>query len=122
MDLVDIAYDNPSVNVIVKDYYRIGEPHLNQGNYYDNSYNHATDDFEHGVSVITTKWLHSLKSVFFGAHDDAVLKKRGVYIIPGIFIGYGGDDEPVIYPTGYAKKTDISTYEELEGAIKSIGM
>lgn len=121
LELVGFAYDNPSIKAEEREYYRIGEPQLNMGGYYSKSHNFANDTPESGVSVITSKWLNSVKSIFFGAHDDDVLKSKGVYKIKGILVGYGGDDEPVIYPTDYAYRTNITTYEELEQAVKQSG-
>lgn len=101
-----------------KIWYRIGEPIKNEyGNAYKSSYNYANDCPEIGISVVTTNWLHSLKSVFFGAHDDVKIKAKGVYQIKGVQIGFGGDDEPLIYATDWAKKTNIKTFEELEKAV-----
>lgn len=102
-----------------KVYYRIGEPKINHysGTYYD-SHNFATDAKENGISVVTAEWLHSVKSVFFGAHTEEVLKARGVYKIRGIEIGKGGDGEPLIYAVDWAEKTRIRTYAGLEKAVK----
>lgn len=103
-----------------KIWYRIGEPALDwYGNCYKSSYNYADERPEDGISVVTIEWLHSLKSVFFGAHDDNKLKNRGVYKIRGIQIGFGGDDEPVVYATDWAEKTRIRTFTGLEKAVKT---
>lgn len=103
-----------------KTYYRIGEPRINHynGTYY-NSHNFADDKQESGISVVTTEWLQSLKSVFFGAHNDDTLKARGIYKIRGIQIGIGGDGEPLIYAVDWAEKTRIRTYAGLEKAVKA---
>lgn len=99
----------------VQTWYRIGEPLTDRySGGYKHSYNYANDKPEIGVSVISKDWLHSVKSVFFGAHDDETLQTRGVWKIPGVQVGWGGDDEPLIYPTGYAEKLNINTFEELE--------
>ncbi len=104
-----------------KTWIRIGEPRVCwEGGYYYNSHNHTTDCGEIGVSVICSEWLHSLKSVFFGAHDDDKLRKKGIYKIMGICVGTGGDDEPVIYPTSWAEKTRIRSYSGLEKAVKKL--
>ena len=102
-----------------KVYYRIGEPRINHynGTYYD-SHNFADDTQENGISVVTTEWLHSVKSVFFGAHTDEILNSRGVYKIRGIEIGKGGDGEPLIYAMDWAEKTRIRTYAGLEKAVR----
>lgn len=102
-----------------KIYYRIGEPRIDRraGTYY-NSHNFAENKQEVGISVVTEKWLHSLKSVFFGAHDNDYIKARGVYKIKGIQIGVGGDDEPLIYATDWAEKTRIRSFSGLEKAVK----
>ena len=103
-----------------KVYYRIGEPKVNHYNgTYFNSRNFADDKLENGISVITEEWLQSLKSVFFGAHTDEVLRARGVYKIRGIEIDKGGDDEPVIYAVDWAEKTRIRTYAGLKKAVKA---
>lgn len=103
-----------------KTWYRIGEPAIDYySDCYKNSYNYADERPEEGISVINTEWLHSLKSVFFGAHDDDKLKSRGVYRIKGVQIGFGGDDEPIIYATDWAEKTRIRTFAGLEKAVKT---
>ena len=47
------------------------------------------------------------------------MKNRGIYRIKGIQIGFGGDDEPVIYATDWAEKTRIRTFTGLEKAVKT---
>lgn len=115
-----LGYENKDFNVEdlkVGKYLRIGEPQI-LFNQYMSSNNHAEQRREEGVSVITSSWLHSLKSVFFGAHDNDKLKYRGVYEITGIELPRtGGDDEILIYPIAWAKKTDIKTYKRLEKTI-----
>ena len=97
-----------------KTWYRIGEPIVElYGDYYKPSYNYADDRPEEGISVITKKWMNSLKSVFFGAHDDEKIAAKGVYKIKGVQIGFGGDDEPLIYATDWAEKTSIKTFDEI---------
>lgn len=100
-------------------YYRIGEPIVDSyGSFYKNSYNYAEDRPEIGISVVTENWMNSLKSVFFGAHDNEKLKAKGIYKIKGVQIGFGGDDEPIIYATDWAEKTKITTVNGLMKAIK----
>lgn len=100
-------------------YYRIGEPIVDSyGSFYKNSYNYAEDRPEIGISVVTENWMNSLKSVFFGAHDNEKLKAKGIYKIKGVQIGFGGDDEPLIYATDWAEKTQIHTVNGLMKAIK----
>ncbi len=101
-----------------KTWFRIGEPRVCwEGNYYEHSHNFAEDRAERGVSVISSEWLHSFKSVFFGAHDNDKLCARGIYKIKGILVGTGGDGEPVIYPTSWAEKTKIRSFLGLEKAV-----
>lgn len=108
------------ITIEEKIWYRVGEPAFDwHGDCYKSSYNYADERPEDGISVVTIEWLHSLKSVFFGAHDDDKLKNRGVYRIKGIQIGFGGDDEPVIYATDWAEKTRIRTFTGLEKAVKT---
>lgn len=113
-------FDAGVTDVTEHTFLRIGEPQINQGVYYMPSWNSAEDRREIGVSVITLEWLHSLKSVLFGAHDDETLRSRGVYRITGVVIGYGGDGEPLIVPTKWAEKTRIRTYAGLENAVKKM--
>ncbi len=102
-----------------KEYYRIGEPRIDEyGPCYLHSFNFADDKRESGVSVATTGWLNSMKSVFFGAHDNDKLRARGVYKIKGVIIGFGGDDEPLIYPTDWAEKTRIRTLAGLRKVLE----
>lgn len=100
-----------------KTYYRIGEPRICRwdDNYYP-SHNFAEDRNEIGVSVVTEAWLHSLKSIFFGA--DERCKTRGVWEIKGVLIGFGGDDEPLIVPTDWAKKTRVRSLSGLTKLVK----
>lgn len=119
MNIVDAAMKyGDKITVEEKTWYRIGEPIKNAyGNAYKSSYNYAEDHPECGISVVTANWMHSLKSVFFGAHDDDKIKAKGVYKIKGVQIGFGGDDEPLIYATDWAEKTDITTVDELEKVV-----
>ena len=108
------------ITIEEKTYYRIGEPIREMyGDYYKPSYNFADDRPEDGISVVTENWLHSLKSVFFGAHDDEKIAAKGVYKITGVQIAIGGDNEPLIYATDWAELTEIKTFEELEAAVKN---
>lgn len=117
-NLLEAFMNNPELTAEEQVFFRIGEPAVNGGaDQYAPSTNFAEQKAEAGVSVVTPSWLHSLKSVFFGAHDDDKLAARGVYAIKGVVIGYGGDGEPLIYPTAWAKKTKIKTYDALEKAV-----
>ena len=117
-EYIAMGFENPDWEIgEIKTFYRIGEPLIDEGGAYVNSYNHAADRQEDGVSVVTTEWLHSLKSVFFGTSDEK-LKARGVYKIRGFELpGCGGDDEKLIKPIDWAEKTDIATREGLEEAV-----
>jgi hypothetical protein len=109
-----------SMTIEEKSWYRIGEPAVDiYGACYKNSYNFANDCPEDGVSVVTESWLNSLKSVFFGAHDNKELASKGIYEIKGVMIGFGGDDEPLIYPTDWAKKTRVKTFNGLKKLVKN---
>ena len=96
------------ITIEEKEYYRIGEPAIAYDQYLPSS-NFAENKKEAGVSIITTKWLHSISAIFFS--DKAA---RGIYKMTGTVIGFGGDDEPVIYPTNWAEKTNIKNLDELE--------
>lgn len=75
-EYIAMGFENPDWEIgEIKTFYRIGEPLINDGGAYRNSYNYAADRPEDGVSVVTTEWLHSLKSVFFGTSDEK-LKAR----------------------------------------------
>lgn len=117
-EYISMGFKNPEWEIgEIETFYRIGEPRIAKGGAYVNSYNHAADRPEDGVSVVTTEWLHSLKSVFFGTTDE-ILKARGVYKIRGFELpGRGGDDEKLIKPIDWAEKTDIVTREGLEAAV-----
>ena len=118
--IIGFGFDNPDIDansLTVKKYLRIGEPQADNLTYL-NSYNNAEDKREDGVSVITSGWLKSLKSVFFGSSDEK-LASRGVYEIEGIDLSSrGGDDEVLIYPVSWAKKTNIKSRKKLEAAVK----
>ena len=117
-EYIAMGFENPDWKIgEIKTFYRIGEPLIDEGGAYVNSYNYAADRPEDGVSVVTTEWLHSLKSVFFGTTDE-ILKARGVFKIRGFELpGCGGDDEKLIKPIDWAEKTDIVTREGLEEAL-----
>lgn len=112
-----IKYGDKILPFVEKEFYRIGEPKMNY-NCYSPSFNFAENKPEEGVSVVTTEWLQSLKSIFFGT-DDATLKRRGVYKIKGFVIGFGGDDEPLIYPTDFAEKLTKCNKKTLEKLVKN---
>lgn len=120
-ELIALGYENPNYIPQIGTFYRIGEPILDiHKGCYRPSYNFAEDRSEEGVSVVTTKWLNSLKSIFWGA-DDEKIKKLGVYKITGVILPYvGGDDEITIFPLDYAKKTYIKTRNGLERAVKTL--
>lgn len=110
---------NPNIGKEVTAY-RIGEPRFdNFENEYLPSNNFAENRKEYGVSVCTTKWFSSMKSVFFGIYDDK-LKVRGVYKVRGVIIGFGGDDEPLLYLTEQPEKTRIRTADGLKKAVKKL--
>lgn len=115
-----MGFKNPDFDVDsieIKEYYRIGEPVLGADGKYKNSYNFAEERPEVGVSVVTTAWLHSLKSIFFGTDDDKIASK-GVYKIKGFAVpNVGGDDETLIIPMDFAEKTDIKSRDELERVV-----
>lgn len=117
-EYISLGFENPTWEIgEIKTFYRIGEPLIDDGGAYRNSYNHAADRPEKGVSVVTTEWLHSLKSVFFGTSDDKI-EARGVYKIRGFELPTcGGDDEKLIKPIDWAEKTAIVTREGLAAAV-----
>ncbi len=122
VDFIGIGFDNPTFNtesLKTQKFLRIGEPVVDSlGNGYLASYNHSGDYRENGVSVVTSSWLNSLKSVFFGSSNEK-LASRGVYEIEGIDLNFqGGDDETLIYPTSWAKKTNIKSRKKLETVVK----
>lgn len=119
---IGIGFDNPTFNTELlktQKFLRIGEPAVDSfGNEYLASYNHGGDYRENGVSVVTSSWLKSMKSVFFVSSDEK-LASRGVYEIEGIDLNFqGGDDETLIYPTSWAKKTNIKSRKKLETVVK----
>ena len=68
--------------------------------------------------MVTTAWLNSMKSVFFGSTDEHI-KTRGVYKIKGFALPTtGGDDETLIVPLDLAEKTRIRTRNGLAKAVK----
>ena len=118
-EYIELGYDNPDWKIgDIETYYRIGEPIIDElAGKYKSSYNYADDRPECGVSVITTKWLHSFKSIFFGTSDED-LQRRGVYKITGFALpSTGGDDELLVKPLDWAVKTRIRTRDGLERAV-----
>lgn len=120
---VEIGFNFPDFEPNVAEFYRIGEPAVdNYSGCYKNSWNFAEDRREDGVSVVTTAWLNSMKSVFFGSTDEHI-KARGIYKIKGFALPTtGGDDEPLIVPLDWAEKTKIRTRNGLAKAVKNIGI
>lgn len=120
LEFVQIGFCFPDFTPEAKYFLRIGEPTIDESNCYRASYNYADDKREAGVSVVSTTWLHSLKSVFFNTTDENIAQ-RGVYKIYGFQLPQkGGDDEPLICPLDWAKKTKIRTREGLEKAVKKL--
>jgi hypothetical protein len=120
-EFIALGFENPDFNPEVKEYFRIGEPISDGYGAYSNSHNFAEDRPEAGISVVTTDWLHSLKSIFFGTSDDKIAAK-GVYKIKGFALpNKGGDDELLIVPLDWAKKTKIRTRDGLEKTVKKAG-
>ena len=106
----------------VQEFYRIGEPVHDGYGCYKPSWNFAEDRPEGGVSVVTTAWLHSFKSIFFNTTDENI-RSRGVYKIKGFVVpGSGGDDEILVCPLDWAERTKIRTREGLARAVKKCGM
>ncbi|MCM1224559.1 MAG: hypothetical protein NC548_59935 [Lachnospiraceae bacterium] len=122
-EFVSLGFENPDWQVgEIREFFRIGEPIDNGYGTYKNSWNFAEDRRESGVSVVTTAWLHSLKSVFFGTSDEKIAA-RGVWKIRGFVVpGHGGDDETLICPIDWAERTRIRTRDGLERAVKKLGM
>lgn len=116
---IELGFKNPEWKPEFGSFYRIGEPIIDSwGQCYRHSWNYAEDCPESGVSVVTSRWLCSFKSVFFGAGDED-LKKKGVYKITGLILpAKGGDDEPLIIPCDWAEKTEICTFAELKEAVE----
>ena len=111
---------NPNFEPIIGEFYRIGEPRENGYGKYKPSWNYAEDRPEDGVSVVTSAWLNSMKSVFFNTTDENI-EKRGVYKIRGFALpSSGGDGETLICPLDWAEKTRIRTRDGLERAVKRI--
>lgn len=122
-EFVAIGFNYPDfVPGEIKTFYRIGKPAEDTDGTYKNSWNHADDKRESGVSVVTTAWLNSMKSVFFNTTDEKIAA-RGVYKIKGFAIpSKGGDDETLICPMDFAEKTRIRTRAGLANAVKKAGM
>lgn len=114
-----MGFNNPTFSVgEIREFYRIGEPADDGSGCYKPSYNYADDVPENGVSVVTSAWLNSVKSVFFGTTDEKI-QARGVYKIRGFVVpGCGGGDEILICPMDWAEKTKIRTRAGLEKAVK----
>ena len=117
LPFLSIGREHPDFKPEIKTYYRIGEPRLSPDGTYKSSYNYADDKPEEGISVVTSEWLHSMKSVFFGVSNED-LKRRGVYKITGFELpSKGGDNEKLIIPMDWAVKTRITTKRGLEKAV-----
>lgn len=120
-EFVQIGFHHPDfVPGEIREYYRIGEPRKDEmTGCYKPSWNSAEDRPEDGVSVVTTAWLNSFKSVFFNTTDEKI-KSRGVWKIKGFALpSCGGDDETIICPLDWAEKTRIRTRAGLERAVKA---
>lgn len=117
-EFMKLGYDNPNFEPIIGEFYRIGEPRKDGYGKYKPSWNYAEDKPEDGVSVVTSAWLNSMKSVFFNTTDENI-EKRGVYKIRGFALpSSGGDEETLICPLDWAEKTRIRTRDGLERAVK----
>lgn len=118
-EFYEIGFENPDYTVPTpRWFYRIGEPIEDGYGSYKYSYNFCADERERGISVVTTDWLQSLKSIFFGTSDD-IIAAKGVYKVYGFELPYrGGDDEPLICPLDWAVKTRIRSRYGLYKAVK----
>lgn len=117
VQFIEIGYEHPDFEPEIKEYYRIGCPISDRNDCYRNSFNFAEDRYEEGISVVTEKWLHSMKSVFFGTSDEDI-KAKGVYKIKDFALPTaGGDDETLIVPMDWAIKTRIRTRKGLERVV-----
>lgn len=117
-EFMKLGYDNPNFEPIIGEFYRIGEPREDGYGKYKPSWNYAEDRPEDGVSVVTSAWLNSMKSVFFNTTDENI-EKRGVYKIRGFALpSSGGDEETLICPLDWAEKTRIRTRDGLERAVE----
>lgn len=118
-EFVFMGFENPDYEMgQVKEFYRIGEPKDDGHGCYLPSYNSAEEKWEIGVSVVTTAWLNSMKSVFFNTTDEKIAE-RGVYKIKGFVLpNAGGDGETLICPMDWAVKTRIKTRNGLLKAVK----
>ena len=122
LEFIAIGFENPDFEPEIKEFYRIGEPITNEYGCYKSSYNFAEERYENGVSVVTTAWLCSMKSVFFNTTDEKIAKS-GVYKLTGFALPCaGGDDELLIVPLDWAEKTRIRTRAGLGKAVKKVGM
>lgn len=101
------------IDLSVKSWYRFGSPVLSDRGTYLPSLNHLSKSVEDGVSVVDADWLIEYGPWIW----DEWYREKGIWEIPGIFMGIGADFEPIIYPVGLAIKTDITTMEELFDAI-----
>ncbi|MCD8201922.1 MAG: hypothetical protein LUD47_07650 [Clostridia bacterium] len=101
----------------IKTYYRIGEPSIDTyGGTYHNSYNSMENRPEKGISVATPEWLDG---TFFDTTDKNITR-RGVWEIKGIELPtHGGDDEPLIIPMDWARRTNIKTHSGLKQKLVS---
>lgn len=117
---VQMGFENPDFTPELGTFYRIGEPVESDSGCYKSSWNFAEDRPEDGVSVATTAWLNSMKSVFFNTTDEKIAA-RGVYKIRGFIVpGCGGDDEILICPMDWAEKTRIRTRNGLSRAVRRL--
>lgn len=110
----NMAQDDCEYDCSVNFYYRIGEPHLDEeNNKYIPSENTVNGGYEKGVSVISPDWLESVEHALYGVDYEKV-KERGIWVIPGIEVGKGIDGEPVIYPTDFARKTNLTSVYQVK--------
>lgn len=118
-EYIELGFKNPDWTIgEAETFYRIGEPVLDKNmGCYKSSYNYADDRPECGVSVVTSSWLHSMKSIFFGTSDEDI-QKKGVYKITGFKLPCtGGDGEIMVKPLEWAEKTRIRTRKGLEKVV-----
>ncbi len=118
LKFIAMGFKNPDFIPEIGTFYRIGEPRQDGYAAYKSSWNFSEDRAEDGVSVVTTAWLNSMKSVFFNTTDEKI-KSAGVYKIMGFALpSVGGDDETIICPLDWAIKTKIRTRNGLKKAVR----
>lgn len=82
----------------IETYQRYGLPNVGQDGYAERSMNHANNEPEAGVSVVTEEWARSM--VGWVSIQEYSADKTPLINVTGLVVGHGSDGEKLLLPCG----------------------